>query len=245
MATAATIDVMLRANTAQYRAAMLDAGRVSNQALGQIRKEAAATAQSIQTFNRVAGGFIGFQGLKTAATELARVADQFQNVQAKVRLAAGDNANLAASFDKIFGVAQRTFNTLEGTAALVQRGSQALQSFGQDADTAFRNSTRLAEVFNKGLVISGASASEAAAAALQFSQALASGRFQGDEFRSVMENNSRFAKLLADSLGVNIAQLRDMSKEGKLTTESFLDLLNKTEALDAEFARMPLTIGRA
>lgn len=224
---------------------MLEAGRITNQQMAAIRKETAATAQSIRTLNTVAGGFVGLQGLKAAATQLASIADGYSNVQAKIRLAAGENANLSASFDRVFGVAQRTYNSLDGTAALVQRGAQALRSFGLEADAAFSRSVELAEVFNKGLVISGASASEAANAALQFSQALASGRFQGDEFRSVMENNSRFAKLLADSLGVNIAQLREMSKEGKLTTQTFLNLLNRTQELDAEFNRMPLTIGRA
>jgi hypothetical protein len=63
MATAATIDVLLTANTARYRAAMIDAGRITNQQLGAVRKEAAATAQSIQTLYRVAGGFMGFQAL--------------------------------------------------------------------------------------------------------------------------------------------------------------------------------------
>lgn len=245
MATAATIDVLLRANTAQYRAEMINSGRIANQSLGAIRKEAAQTAQSIQTLNRAAAGFVGFQALRAATGQLARVADQYSNIQAKVRLAAGENANLTQSMDRVFEVAQRTFNTFDGTSALVQRGATALRNFGQDADTAFNNSLALAETFNKALVISGASSSEASAAALQFSQALASGRFQGDEFRSVLENNSRFAQLLADSLGVNIAQLRELSKAGKLTTTDMLGLLSRTQELDAEFERMPTTIGRA
>lgn len=221
------------------------AERANQQMRATMERNAQRIEQSARAAAAVIGSVFAVRQIVEYAGALSRVADGYANIQAKVRLAAGENANMAASFDKIFGVAQRTYNSLDGTAALVQRGSTALQNFGQSAEDAFNNSVKLAEVFNKSLVVSGASSEEAAAAALQFSQALASGRFQGDEFRSVMENNSRFAQLLADSLGVNIAQLREMSKEGKLTTQSFLDLLNKTGDLDKQFAAMPLTIGRA
>lgn len=245
MATAATIDVLLRANTAQYRAEMMRSSRIANQALGSIQRDAARTSQAIQNAARVTAGFISIQALRAGAAQLGRVADQYSDIRARVRLAAGEHANLTQALDQVFQVSQRTFNSFESTSALVQRGAIALRNYGLDAESAFSNAVRLAEIFNKALVVSGASASEAAAATLQFSQALASGRFQGDEFRSVMENNTRFAQLLADSLGVTISQLRDMSKEGKLTTQSFLALVDQADSLDREFSQMPVTIGRA
>lgn len=254
------LQIDLEARIAKFESDMGRAARVLQRDMVNAQKQAErANVQMRQTMERnaqrieqsaksaavVLGSAFAAQQIIQYASALSRVVDGYANIQAKVRLAAGENANLGASFEKIFGVAQRTFNSLDGTAALVQRGSMALQNFGQDAETAFGNSVRLAEVFNKSLVVSGASAENAAAAALQFSQALASGRFQGDEFRSVMENNSRFAQLLADSLGVNIAELRKMSSEGKLTTQTFIEMLDKTGDLDKQFANMPLTIGRA
>lgn len=228
---------------------MVRAAQQSERAMTQMRVQSERNMERIQQAARGATtaivGFFSVQQGARAVAGLARVADQYSNIQAKVRLAAGEQANLTQSMDAVFQVSQRTFNSLDGTAALVQRGATALRNFGQDADTAFSNSLALAETFNKALVISGANSSEASAAAIQFSQALASGRFQGDEFRSVLENNSRFAQLLADSLGVNIAQLRDLSKAGKLTTTDMLGLLSRTQELDAEFDRMPTTIGRA
>lgn len=228
---------------------MVRAAQQSERAMTQMRVQSERNMERIQQAARGATtaivGFFSVQQGARALAGLSRVADQYSNIQAKVRLAAGEQANLSQSMDAVFQVSQRTFNTLDGTAALVQRGATALRNFGQDADQAFSNSLALAETFNKALVISGASASEASSAAMQFSQALASGRFQGDEFRSVLENNSRFAQLLADSLGVNIAQLREMSAAGKLTTTDMLGLLKRTQELDAEFDRMPTTIGRA
>lgn len=228
---------------------MVRASNASERAIKQMRQSAERDMERIRSSARSAStaviGFLSIQQGARLIAGLGRVADQYSNIQAKVRLAAGENANLGGSLERVFGVAQRTFNTLDGTASLVQRGATALRNYGQTADQAFSNALQLSEIFNKSLVVSGASSEEAAASALQFSQALASGKFSGDEFRSVMENNSRFAQLLADSLGVNIAELRRMSKEGDLTTQSFLNLIGRTGDLDAQFARMPLTIGRA
>lgn len=228
---------------------MARGAQASERRMRQMERQISSGMQRIErSANRAGAAVVSFFSIRAIAglaSQLTNVADEFSNVQAKVRLAAGENTVLAQSIDQVYGVAQRTYNTLDGTASLVQRGAMALRNFGQEAGEAFDNSIRLAELFNKTLVISGASSSEAAAAALQFSQALASGRFQGDEFRSVLENNSRFAQLLADSLGVNIAELRDLSKEGKLTTTTFLDLLNRTGEVNAEFERMPVTVGRA
>jgi tape measure domain-containing protein len=219
--------------------------RSNNQMQQTMQRNAARMEAAGRNVATAVGGIFAIRQLATWAGDLGRVADSYSNIQAKVRLAAGENANLAGSLEQVYGVAQRTFNAFDGTAALVQRGSMALQAFGQDATTAFNNSIQLAEIFNKSLVVSGAGVQEATAAAIQFSQALASNKFSGDEFRSVMENNSRFAQLLADSLGVNIAKLREMSKEGKLTTDTFVALLGNTGNLDEQFSRMPLTIGRA
>jgi tape measure domain-containing protein len=228
---------------------MVNAARANERAIKQMRmsaeRDAAKMRNSISSTAKALGAFFSINMAARFIGDMGRAADAFANVGAKVRLAAGENANLARSFDEVYGVAQRTYNTLDGTASLVQRGAQALRSYGLSNRDAFEESIKLAEIFNKSLVVSGASTEEAAASALQFSQALASGRFQGDEFRSVMENNSVFAKLLADSLGVNVAELRNLSKEGKLTTQSFLELKDHTAELDAQFARMPLTIGRA
>lgn len=219
--------------------------RSNNQMQQTMQRNAARMEAAGRNVAVAFGGIFAVSQIASWAGSLARVADQYSNIQAKVRLAAGENANLSGSLEQVFGVAQRTYNALDGTASLVQRGSMALQAFGQDATTAFNNSIQLAEIFNKSLVVSGAGVQEATAAAIQFSQALASNKFSGDEFRSVMENNSRFALLLADSLGVNIAKLREMSKEGKLTTDTFVALIGNTGNLDEQFSKMPLTIGRA
>lgn len=221
------------------------AERAMQRASRRISDEIDKIAKKAEQFGRQVVAYFAVTNLVGYLRQLGEVADAYANIQAKVRLAAGEHADLGRSMQAVFDVAQRTYNSYESTAALVQKTAAALRSAGRDSADAFSTGLRLSEVFNKSLVVSGASAQEAAAATLQFAQAIASGRFQGDEFKSVMENNSRFAKLLADSLGITTAQLREMSTAGKLNAQAMLGVLEHTKQLDAEFALMPVTIGRA
>lgn len=221
------------------------AERVMQRASKEISAEMDRIAKRAEAFGKQLIGYFAVTSLVDYARGLAAVADSFSNIQAKVKLATGGQIDLAKATEDVYGVAQRTYGSFEATAALVQRTAGSLRNAGRGYQEAFSTGIQLAEVFNKALVVSGASTSEAISSAQQFSQALASGKFQGDEFRSVMENNSRFAKLLADSLGITISQLREMSTAGKLNVESMLGVLKNTAALDAEFAKMPVTIGRA
>ncbi|MDG9990556.1 phage tail tape measure protein [Stenotrophomonas sp. GD04024] len=90
--TAATIDVQLRANTAAYRAGMVDAARVANQNLGQIRKEAAQTATSIANLNRAAVAFVGFQSIRAGIGSLVEARKEFEAMQNALRGATGSTA---------------------------------------------------------------------------------------------------------------------------------------------------------
>lgn len=99
---------------------------------------------------------------------------------------------------------------------------------------------------NKAFVVSGATATEASAAILQLGQGLASGVLRGEEFNSVMENGSRLAIALADSLGVDIGQLREMATQGKLTTDVVVNgLLKQGDAIGKEFENTVVTMGQA
>ncbi len=90
----------------------------------------------------------------------------------------------------------------------------------------------------------GGSATSNEAAITQLNQALGSGVLRGDEFNSIMEQSPRLAQALADGLDVTTGKLREMAGEGKLTTDVVTNaLLSQSEAISAEFAKFPTTIG--
>ena len=89
---------------------------------------------------------------------------------------------------------------------------------------------------------SGIAADEAAAAARQFAQALGSGVLQGDELRSIMENNQELARQLAKGLNVSVSELRKMGAEGTLTADVVANaLLSRLPEIRAKLAEVPLT----
>ena len=81
--------------------------------------------------------------------------------------------------------------------------------------------------FNATAIASGTSAAAASGAFLQLSQALGSGRLQGDEFRSVSEQIPGILGLVADEMGVTVDQLKDLGSEGKITSDILINALAK------------------
>ena len=62
---------------------------------------------------------------------------------------------------------------------------------------------------------------------LQLSQALGSGKLQGDEFRSVMEQLPSIGQAVASVLNTDMAGLKALASEGKITSDVLLQALAK------------------
>lgn len=60
---------------------------------------------------------------------------------------------------------------------------------------------------------------------LQLSQALGSGKLQGDEFRSVMERLPKIGQAVAKSMGVQVSELKSLSSQGAITTQEIIKAL--------------------
>ena len=69
-------------------------------------------------------------------------------------------------------------------------------------------------------------------AMLQLSQALGSGVLQGDEFRSIMERLPAIGQAVADVMGVNVSELKQLSSDGELTTEVIIKAMQKLREMD-------------
>ena len=94
--------------------------------------------------------------------------------------------------------------------------------------------------------ISGISGAEAAAAARQFAQALGSGVLQGDELRSILENNQELARQLAKGLNVSVGELRKLGEQGKLTADVVSNaLLGRLPEIRKGLESVPLTAADA
>lgn len=189
----------------------------------------------------VGGGFLG--GI---AKDALKTADEFNNLQARIKLVTGEGALLTSSFQGVSDVALRTNSNLEQTGTLFARIAEAGKSAGLGAKEAAAQSLSLTETINQATQLSGGSAESSKAAITQLIQALQSGVLRGEEFNSIMEQSPRLAKALADGLGVTTGELRKMSEAGALSTETVIRALrSQSDVIKTEFGSLPPTVGRA
>lgn len=207
----------------------------SSQYLNNIEK----AAQNLNNFTR--GTFwAGFAGGRIA--QLKNYADGYTEIQNKLRLVESASINSARGLESVFDISLKTNQSIQATSGVYQR-------FAQNAEALKISQAQVAsltETVSKAVAMSGASAKSAQAALMQFGQALGSGVFRGDEFNSVMEQTPGLAKAIADGLGVTTGELRNMAKEGKLTTDVLIPALERAKSsVDSQFGSRILTISAA
>lgn len=210
------------------------------QAVSRLPGPLAAVARSLGPVGLGVGALTGLAA--AAATPIAKAGDEFTRLDGRLRAATGSAEAAADAYAALFGVVRDTGGSLEQTVGQFVRFNIAAQSIGATRQEV----VELVDTVQKFNVVAGASTTEAAAGATQLAQALASGRLQGDELRSVMENMPLLARALARNLNVGLGDLREMAAAGRLTAENvFPALLAAGDEAERLFAQMPLTIERA
>ena len=157
------------------------------------------------------------------------------------------NSRLGMVTNDVAGLKQKTF------AASQQSGAD----YGQQLDSIAKlkmltkglfndaEAVKFTSTLDKAFKVSGTSAGEASAAMYQLNQAMTSGKLQGDEFRSVMENAPILAQKIAESMGVSMAQLKKLGSEGKITSDVIKKaVLGSADEIEAQYSKMPLTFGK-
>lgn len=188
------------------------------------------------------GGLLGAIGITAFARQTLQSADSLANMRGQLRLVTDSQEELNAVYSRALAISNETGQATESTISLYARLARSTE----ELDLTQQDLFRITNAVNQSFVVSGASTQEANSAVLQLSQGLAAGALRGEELNSVMENSPRLARALADGLGVSIGQLRQLGSDGELTAERVTTaLLASAEGIEAEFAEMPITIGRS
>ena len=193
----------------------------------------------------------GVKGVGTALKALATgavakgifdVANGFQEIQNKLKAVTDTTAGTKQAFESVANIAKSTRSDLSSTADLYFRLSKSAENLGlTQGETA-----RVTELFAKTLKNSGATATEASSAILQFGQAMASGKLAGDEFRSLNETNSDLMDRLAKAMGKPRGELKKLASEGKITAEVIANaLLESGNDIDTAFGKTTTTLGES
>jgi len=184
--------------------------------------------------------FFGAQKIGEWAADVGRVADAWNGMNARLKLATRSQEEFSAAQDAVFAISQKTQSDLGSIGNLYGKLATAVRGLGgSQAETA-----QLTETIAQSFRISGATAQETSGAIIQLSQALASGALRGDEFNSVIEQAPRLQQALAEGLGVPIGKLRELAEAGRLTSAEIIRALeSQSSVISREFQTLPQTIG--
>ena len=186
------------------------------------------------TLKMYAGMALSAFGLKQGA----KVADEYVNLTARLGLLTKSQSEMKVFQEEIYKSAQKTgsvYSDMVNTTA----------KLGLLASSAFDNNMELnkfSELMAKSFKVSGASTQEQQAGMYQLTQAMASGRLQGDEFRSIIENAPMLAKAIQTYTGVSMQGLREMSKDGEISADIIKNsLFLAASEIEKKFSEMPKT----
>lgn len=193
-------------------------------------------------FRRVAFEAVGLTSALMAVRAAAGKADEWTNLNNRLRLVTQGHAQFAAAQADVIRIAAAARQPLDATAQLYQRIAMNQEALGLSG----RDLARVVETISKSMVISGTSAAGADAALIQLGQAFASGTLRGEELNSVLEQAPALAQAIAKGLNVPIGKLRELGAAGKLTSQQVINALqSQAGAVDHAFGKMDSTVGQA
>lgn len=189
-----------------------------------------------------AGAAIGIEAagraLKDMAVNAIKTTDQLTQLRARIDLINDGSQSTAEIMDKIAAAANRSRGSYLDMADSVAK----LNLLAKDAFSSNDEAVYFVEQLNKQFKIAGAGVEETTSAMYQLTQAMASGKLQGDEFRSIIENAPMLAQSIAQEMGMSVGQLKEMSSQGLITADIIKNaLFNSAEETNQKFAEIPLT----
>lgn len=176
--------------------------------------------------------------LSALPSRLVGIAGQYAGIQARLKLLVGDQARVAEMNEAIYQSALRSRGSFEQMA-------DAVTKIGMTAKEAFPDAKQVVpfvEGIQKLFAIGGTGAQQQGDAMLQLTQALGSGKLQGDEFRSIAEAAPLIEQMVAKYMGVSQGALKELSSKGAITADILKNaILSNLDEINSQFATMPMT----
>lgn len=209
---------------------------------GPVNSAGSAVRNFFASFAGAAAAYLSIQGLTNAFEKFVEASDTYTSTSARLANINDGLQTQAELQDKIYYAAQRSLTPYNNMANSVAK----LNLLAAEAFSSNDEAIRFSELMSKSFAISGASTQEKQAGTYQLTQAMASGKLQGDEFRSITENAPMLAKAISESMGVSMGALKKLSSEGVITADIIKGaLFGAAEDIESKFDSMPLTFADA
>jgi tape measure domain-containing protein len=239
--------------------------KVSNTAFRKMQRDVQAASDALDDFNRGAEEIVptaqrganAFAKLRnplvTAASAIytiksalqglssvTNVSDDFILTNARLDLMNDQLLTTGELQDAILASAQRSRAEYGATASSIAK----MGILANDAFNSTEEIVAFTELMNKSFKVGGAGIQEQTSAMYQLTQAMAAGKLQGDEFRSIMENAPMLASAIAEFTGKSKGELKEMSSDGLITADIIKGaMFAAADDINGKFATMPKTFG--
>ncbi len=202
------------------------AGTVIKRGLDQAARSADKFADKMGNLRNVLVGI----GVAEFTRRIVQQAATFEQTQLRLKLLSEE----FGEFDRVQELVRQ--NAKDFNLSLAESGSAFSDIFARlrPLGVSLDDIQSVYAGFNATALASGTSALEASAAFRQLSQALGSGRLQGDEFRSISEQLPGILSLVAEEMDVQEGQLRELAKQGKITADVLINALAKGFEVNGE-----------
>jgi len=209
-------------------------------ATDKLNKQLEATGASANTASSGLTKLIGRIVTIAGIIKGMNLVDEYTYTAARLDLINDGLQTQAELQDKIFAAADRSRGAYSDMA-------EAVSKMGLLAGEAFTTNDELiafTELVQKAFKVSGATISEQQGAMRQLTQAMASGRLQGDELVSIMENAPMIFDAIAKYMGMTKGELREIARTGAITSDIIKNaMFMAADDINEKFADMPMTFG--
>jgi tape measure domain-containing protein len=176
--------------------------------------------------------------LKDLITILPKTADEWTKVTNNIKVFASESENLRQTQESLVDIAIKTRTNLVAQSKLYNR----LKIVSKNLSLSQKDILQIVTNVGRAISITATSTQEARGALIQLSQALSQGTVRAEEMNSIMEGTPRIAQAVADALGIQATEVRQLVLEGKLASETFaLALESQTIELEEQFNQLKYT----
>lgn len=167
--------------------------------------------------------------------------DEYSGILARMKLITKSQQEAVDLNDQIYYSALRARGSYSGMADSVSKiGLTAKEAFPDPKEI-----VPFVEGIQKLFIVGGTGIQQQADAMLQLTQALGSGKLQGDEFRSIAEAAPMIEQMVAKYMGVSQGALKELSSKGAITAEIIKNaILGNLDEINEKFLSMPMTWGQ-
>jgi tape measure domain-containing protein len=245
-----SIDEMSHVASRQLKETTYNMATAINEISGQVSENISNQAAEVETAVTSMGDNVldtlesigAAMGLAVGVHEFSHMAGLMTDLESRARIAAKGMSDVSAIMIRLRDIADKAYSPLEATASSFMNNSFSLNDLGMRME----KQLDLTDALTNALVVSGAKGEMFELVMNAVNRSLATGKMNGEELEMVLKYGGAAADAIAKKLGTTIYGLKELAKQGELTSDVIADsLIGSLDELREKSEAMPATIGDA